>query len=188
MTEPETQTLWMDEPRERALVRAARGGDRQAFLALVAHYHRLVYRLSYALTRDHRHAADLAHESLQRAWSGMRGMPEGKRFIPWLLRITRNLSLSHARRRAGEPTPVTALRAAAVDPGSEAGGTARQILDALHELRPDEQMALALRTVEGLPYEEIARLLDHPVGHTLARLSTARGFLLERLPHGEADA
>ena len=47
-------------------------------------------------------------------------------------------------------------------------------------------MALALRVVERLPYGEIARLLDHSPGVTLARLSAARGVLLERA--GDSDA
>ncbi len=175
---------WMAEEREKRLVLAAQQGDRQAFLSLVKHYQRQVYGLAYALTRDHDHAADLAHDAFRRAWAGIKGIPEGKRFFPWLLRTTRNLSLTHARRRAGEPTSMTALGRIPVAPESEDADAYRLMLETLRELRPDEQMALALRVVERLPYEEIARLLDHSAGITLARLSSARGVLLARAGQG----
>lgn len=179
---------WMDESREAALLSSARLGDRQAFLALVEHYQRSVYRLAYALTRDHEHAAELARDSFARAYTGMKGMPEGKRFFPWVLRIARNLSVTHERRRAGDPTKTTALLEIAESGSETEAASARSILDALRELRPDEQMALALRVVERLPYDEIAELLDHSVGHTLARLSTARGVLLGRIDEPDEDA
>jgi RNA polymerase sigma-70 factor (ECF subfamily) len=165
----------MEVEREARLVREAQQGNRESFRELITHYERPVYRLAYALTREHERATELAHDSFSRAWSGLKGMPEGKRFFPWVLRIARNLSVTHGRRRAGTPTSpaATAENAASGHEDRE-----ERMREALRELRPDEQMALALRVVERLPYKEIAELLDHSVGVTLARLSTARGVLL----------
>ena len=177
MEQPKPGDLWMDEPREERLVLAAQRGDRQAIRALAAHYQRHVYRLAFALTRDREEAADLAFDAFGRAWSGIKGIPSGKRFFPWVLRIARNLSVAQARRRGGGGAVPAAAEAG---PRGETAVADQRMLDALRELRPDEQMALALRVVERLPYEEIAGLLDHSVGTTLARLSTARGLLLER--------
>lgn len=173
-----TGAIWLDETEETALVRAAQGGDRQAFLKLVDHYQRPLYRLAYALMRRRDDAHDVTHEAFERAWSGIRGIPEGKRFFPWLLRMARNLSVAQTRRRAGEPVPTPNLEALATEDERSDAMSEHRVLVALRSLRPDERMALALRVVKGLPYNAIAEWLDHPVGITLSRLSTARGFLL----------
>lgn len=185
--------LWMEELRESELVRAAQLGDREAYRDLVGHYARPVYRLAYALTRDHDVAATLARETFERGLSEIGRLPEGKRFFPWLLRFARNLSVTRARRRADAEA-----RAPGPDPGSGAGSRSdrepprpaeleQRLLDALSELRTDEQMALGLRVGERLPYAEISVLLDHSAGVTLARLSSARALLLTRTRDGIGD-
>jgi RNA polymerase sigma-70 factor (ECF subfamily) len=184
MSHGEDQNLWLEEARESSLILAAQKGDRRAFRALVEHYQRPVYRLTYALTRDHERAADLAREAFSRAWSGIAGIPSGKRFVPWLLRIARNLSVAHDRRRADDAMPSAPHDPGRAEPNGD-DGAARRMRDSLAALRPDEQMALALRIVERLPYATIAKFLDHSVGVTLSRLSTARGVLCERV--GDLD-
>jgi RNA polymerase sigma-70 factor, ECF subfamily len=171
---------WLDEAEETTLIRMAQQGNRQPFMTLVDYYQRPLYRLAFALTRRRDDATAITRESFERAWAGIRGIPEGKRFFPWLLRMARNLSVAQSRRRAGEP--MDAPDAAGRDSSDERDDamSEHRVLDALRSLRPDEQMALALRVVKGLSYSEIAAWLDHPVGITLSRLSTARGFLLSK--------
>lgn len=177
---------WMDEGVEIERVRAAQRGDDEAFRALARHHLRHVYRLAYALTRDHDDAADLTAETFQRARASIGTLPAGKRFFPWVLRIARNLSVTLARRRAGEPVLVNARAWSAADAPASEVETDLRVLKLLPELRPDEQMALALRVVERLPYEEIAALLDQSVAVTMGRLSNARGVLLGRARDGGA--
>jgi RNA polymerase sigma-70 factor (ECF subfamily) len=181
--------LWTDETREGELVRAAQLGDRDAYRELIRMYERPVYRLAYALTRVHDEAAALAVETFSRGLAEISRLPEGKRFFPWLLRFARNLSVTMARRRADAmakaeeaKTPTQANAPHGVEVELE-----QRILDALSELRPDEQMALALRIGEQLPYSEIAILLDHSAGVTLSHLSSARGLLLTRTRDGVGD-
>ncbi|HEX7079285.1 MAG TPA: sigma-70 family RNA polymerase sigma factor [Candidatus Eisenbacteria bacterium] len=187
MSAPKSHTrIWMDEGVEVERVRAAQRGDDAAFRELARHHLRHVYRLAFALTRDRDDATELTAETFERARAGIKGLPPGKRFFPWLLRITRNLSVTLARRRAGEPVLVNARAWKPGDAAPEDVEAELRVLRALPELRPDEQMALALRVVERLSYEEIAALLDHTVAVTIARLSSARGLLLARDGGGEA--
>lgn len=182
------QMPWLDEAVEQRLIRSAQSGDRQAFLELVDHYQRPLYRLAFALTRRRDDAGTITRETFERAWSGIHGIPEGKRFFPWLLRMARNLSVAQARRRAGERVHAPNFAAIQSDDERESAMSEHRILVALSSLRPDEQMALALRVVKGLPYSAIAEVLDHRVGITLSRLSTARGFLLAQETGGETGA
>lgn len=181
MSPSEPRFIWLEESEEKGLVRSTLQGNRQAFLALADHYLRPVYRLAYALTRDRDAAAGIAREAFGRAWFGLQGMPEGKRFFPWVLHLARNLSVAHARRHAGE-APVIADVAADASAGERADvAMERATREALRALRPDEQTALALRIVERLPHEQIGALLDQPTVIALARLASARGYLLQRV-------
>ena len=181
MSPSEPRFIWLEESEEKGLVRSTLQGNRQAFLALADHYLRPVYRLAYALTRDRDAAAGIAREAFGRAWFGLQGMPEGKRFFPWVLHLARNLSVAHARRHAGE-APVIADVAADASAEERADvAMERATREALRALRPDEQTALALRIVERLPHEQIGALLDQPTVIALARLSSARGYLLQRV-------
>ena len=186
MDSTKTPSLWMEQAREEDLVRAARLGDVEAYRELVRHYERPVYRLAYALTRRHEDAAELAFDTFLRGQAEIARLAEGKRFLPWLLRFARNLSVTLARRRAEQAAsegPKRAAPAASPDPAE----LEQRILDAMAELRPDEQMALALRICERLPYSDITTLLDHAAGVTLSRLSAARALLLTRSRDGIGD-
>jgi len=135
-------------------------------------------------------------ETFTRGLAEISRLPEGKRFFPWLLRFARNLSVTRARRRAEAEAKPLSDRIERPDPKAPEGESAapaspveleQRLLDVLAELRPDEQMALALRIGERLAYADIALLLDHSAGVTLSRLSTARGLLLTRTREGIGD-
>jgi RNA polymerase sigma-70 factor (ECF subfamily) len=182
-----THSLWMEETREAELVSAAQGGDPSSYRELIVHYQRPLYRLAYALTRHHDDASSLATETFVRGWAEIGRLPKGKRFFPWLLRFARNLSVTLARRRAEATAHAEGPRSpgsSSKDPNVE---LEQRLLDALPELRPQEQMALALRIGERLPYSEIATVLEHAAGETMSRLSSARALLLTKTCDGIGD-
>ena len=163
---------WMELQLEQELVDAAQNGDRDSFLELVRHYQRPVYQLAYAMTRNADDAASLAQETFVRAGKGIKDLPESRRFFPWVLRIARNLAVSLARKRAGSQKP----------------GGGGPLLRSFEELRPDEQMALALRVVQRLKYADIATLLDTSLGAAMVRLAQARALLIGRADSAGGDA
>lgn len=174
--------------KEVELLAAARDGDLPAYLELVRHYQEPVYRLAYALTRNPEDAATLARETFVRGWKGISGYPERRRFFPWLLRIERNLAVSMARRRG----PVSRAAEPPDLEGGEEGRSEREadarLLAVFGSLRPDEQMALCLRSVERLPYVEIAALLDISNAAAILRISSARSILLAQAARGTEPA
>ena len=175
-----SRLIWLEESEEHGLVRSALQGNRQAFLALADHYLKPVYRLTFALTRDRDVAAGIAREAFGRAWFGLKGMPDGKRFFPWVLHLARNLAVAHVRRHAGElPGVVPAAEDVSAEERDDAVRE-QALRETLRALRPDEQTALALRIVERLSHAEIAALLDQPPVIALARLASARGYLMQR--------
>ena len=172
-----TLNRWMDPGLEAHLLPVARRGDRKAFAEIARAYTRPIHRLAFALTRDPDEARDLARETFVRAWKGLKHLPADRPLYPWLARITRNLSVSLGRRRAG-----------AGEGGVERSARDEAYIAAFLELNADDQMALTMRVIEKLSYPEIAVYLEVPVRNVISRLSGARDHLRRRLAEGSEAA
>jgi RNA polymerase sigma-70 factor (ECF subfamily) len=175
---------------EDSLVRAAQGGDPSAFTEIVRRYQRSVYRTAYGLTRNASDADDLSQEAFVRAYQALGRFRAGEPLSPWLTRITVNLAFSLFRRRKRRPETsleplVEAGRqwAGEDDPAAnvEKHEHDRHVNDAFAELSEEHRVALVLRVVDGLSYDEIAKTLNVPIGTVMSRLSRARSDLKQRL-------
>jgi RNA polymerase sigma-70 factor, ECF subfamily len=191
MKTPAERNPVMDPGREAALVRAAQGGDQAAFAEIVRHHQRAVYRVAYALTRNSADADDLAQETFVRAYQAIGRFRAGEPLHPWLSRIAVNLTYSLYRRRKRRPeTSIEPLLEAGRqwasggdDPAEQAAEAEshRRLAEAFAGLSHEHQAVLTLRVVEDLPYDEIARVLNVPMGTVMSRLSRARAELRQRL-------
>lgn len=176
------RTAWMPAAEELQHLLRARKGDRKAFLALLRHYHRAVFRLAFALTRDVRTAFEITHEAVLRAHEDARHVPEGQRFFPWLAQLVRGLVRVRRRSdpRSGVPAPAS--------PGAPAMDLMRRTLEVLDSLDPDEQAALALAVAERLPYAQIETTLRIAPGTALGVIAGARSRFLDPAEGGEQAA
>jgi RNA polymerase sigma-70 factor (ECF subfamily) len=174
---------------DRALVRAAQRGDAQAFRALVERYQRRVVQLALGMVKDADEAMDITQETFVRVHRYLPSFKGDSSFFTWTYRIAMNLSLDVQRRKArservemGENDD--AEIEAAMDPPSHAlAGPQRQALneelrgkieEALAGLSENHRAILILREVEGLSYEELARVLGIRKGTVMSRLFHAR--------------
>ena len=173
-------------PGDDALVASAQKGSEAAFAELVRRYQRAVYRVAWALTRNDADADDLAQEAFVRAWGAIGRFEIGQPLYPWLARITTNLAYSLFRRRKRRPeTPIEPLLEAGMQFGVEDDPAEHAVTDernanlraCFSQLSPEHQAVLALRVVQDLSYEEIARALNVPTGTVMSRLARARGAL-----------
>ena len=188
-----TQGPWMEHGREAALVLAARRGELPALFELLRAFQLPLWRVCFALTRHRGECELLVQETARRAQKNIKQLPEGQSVLPWVLRLARNLALAQARRRAGEPrTAVAALR----PDGTRWEDGTRGVIDVAFEQRlltafaalsVDEQLVLALRLFERMPYAEIANALEQPLAATMHRIAMLRERL-EQPPPGEAAA
>ena len=183
-----------EQPRDdevRELLRAARAGDARAFGELVQRFMRSIYAVAYRLMGNHDDADDIAQETFVRAHAALARYDENYSFYTWLRTIATRLGLNEIEKRRRRQTSggetfesaAETVHAAAPDPAEElAGEELRAALEsALRALPAEYRAVLALRTFEDLSYEDIARVLEIPIGTVMSRLSRARTELKSRL-------
>ncbi|MFO8155537.1 MAG: sigma-70 family RNA polymerase sigma factor, partial [Thiohalospira sp.] len=154
-----------------------------------------LYRIAHRYTGSADEAEDLVQELLTRLYPRRRELAEVRVLRPWLLRSLHNLHVDRVRREARRPgdRPAESAEGGAVDvehlsgdaptPEELAAGqwTTRQLQAALDALNTDQRAVVVLHDVEGHTLEELASILETPVGTLKSRLHRARGRLRERL-------
>ena len=149
-----------------------------------------VYRLAYRLTGDRHDAEDLTQEVFVRVFRSLSSYTPGT-FEGWLHRITTNLFLDQARRRAkirfdafadGAETRIPS-RAVTPDFAVLEGIFDDDVENALAALPPDFRAAVVLCDIEGLSYEEIADVLGLKLGTVRSRIHRGRAMLRKALAH-----
>lgn len=183
----------LEARREAQLVKAAQGGDRQAFGHLVEHFQDRLVRAACGLVRDAGVAEDIAQETFVRAYLGLGRFRGDSAFYTWLFGILLNVYRRFLRRsRRDRTTGLTGVepvdgapspsRRAAV--GEELGRALRAIEHLPRRLRE----VMVLRHVEGMSYEQIAAAAGCRIGTVRSRLHRARALLVTRLGHTRVEA
>jgi len=160
------------ETREEALwIARAKTGDEAAYRWLLDRYRARAVRLAAHVLR--REAEDVAQEAFLKAFGRLSTLHGTSRFSPWLFQIVVRLCLDKKRlvRWASEVPDEFAPHSIA--PADDAD-TRLLVAALLDQLSPPMRAALVLREMEGLEYDEIAQVLNIPVGTVRSRLNSAR--------------
>ena len=179
----------------------ARSGREAAYRELVRRYERPVFALLYRMVRDRELAEDLAQETFVKALNAIDSYRPEFKFSSWIFKIANNAAIDHLRRREldtlsldGSPHAETpeAMQATALQIGArqespldavEARELGGAIEAAIGRLRPEYRSCILLRHVEGRAYEEIAEILDLPLGTVKTYIHRARNELRLALAH-----
>src|SRR5438128_3562606 len=177
---------------DRDLVGRARRGDREAFTQLIVQYQVPLYNMALRMVGRPDDAADIAQEAFLRAWEKIRTLREAP-FKSWLFQIAANLCYDHFRRgrRYGvmpdddqtSTSNVVGLGIATPDrqERAEANERTRLVRDSIAALDHDMRIAIVLRDVNGMAYDEIAAVLRVPLGTVKSRIARARAQVQEHL-------
>jgi RNA polymerase sigma-70 factor (ECF subfamily) len=161
-----------------AVLRRAQRGDEPAFAEIVRTYETLVFNYVLRLTGDRSNAEDLTQEVFLRVFQGLPRFSARCKFTTWLFQVTKNRVLDELRARERRPHTIVTLDDApaleTIDRPIEEGETIDAVWRAVHELNPDLKMALHLRDVVGLPYNEIADTLEITLSTVKWRIFKAR--------------
>jgi len=160
------------------LLRRAQHGDQQAFTALVRAYETPVHNYVLRLTGDRTLAEDLTQDVFVRVLNGLPKFSSRCKFTTWLFQITKNRVLDELRARERRPQGVVSFdempAIESYDQPPERIEAIDAIWRAVQDLNPDLKMALLLRDVVGLPYNEIADALEITLATVKWRIFKAR--------------
>ncbi|MEO8477865.1 MAG: RNA polymerase sigma factor [Actinomycetota bacterium] len=177
---------------DHELVARARGGDADAFGALVAQHQQAAFRVAWLIARDPGEAEDAVQEAFVKAWRAMPRFRAGSPFRPWILRIVSNEARNRAR--STRRRDALALREAAAAgtgdaaPSPEAAALSREdaeaLTRALERLPERDRLVIAYRWLLDLSEAETAEVLGVRPGTVKSRMSRALGRLREELDQG----
>ncbi|HET9064599.1 MAG TPA: sigma-70 family RNA polymerase sigma factor [Gemmatimonadales bacterium] len=180
---------------DQEVVRHAVLGREVAYQELMRRYQRPVFSLIYRMVRNRELAEDLTQETFIKVLGAIESYRPEYRFSSWIFKIANNASIDQLRRRAldtlsldGSPHAETPdaieatslqIRDATESPLDEVANRelGAQIEEAIGQLRPEYRSCILLRHVEGRPYEEIAEILDLPLGTVKTYIHRARNEL-----------
>lgn len=185
-----------DREVDQQLVERAQRGDKHAFELLIIKYQRRLARLISRFVRDGAEVEDVTQEAFIKAYRALPGFRGESAFYTWLYRIgintAKNYLLAFKRR-----VPTTTMFDAEESESFEEGGLLREVntpenelmskqvvevvSSSLERLPDDLRIALTLREIEGLSYEEIATVMNCPIGTVRSRIFRAREAIAENL-------
>ena len=168
---------------EILLISRARGGDREAFGALVEQYRDNVYRLAYRMCGNAYDADEAAQEAFVAAWRALPNFRGDAKFSTWLYRLTTNAAIDVMRREKRHQTVGDGEMMELADDADSPQETVERpeqqeaVQKALSTLSEEYREVLLLRYMEELDYAEIAEVLQLPSGTVKSRINRAKAAL-----------
>lgn len=181
---------------DQALVERAQGGDKYAFDLLVSKYQRKLSRLLSRFIRDSAEVEDVCQEAFIKAYRALPSFRGDSAFYTWLYRIGINTAKNYLvsqGRRAPTSTSFDAEEAESFEDASQLRdiNTPESLLlskqigqtvnSAMESLPEELRTAIVLREIDGMSYEEIASMMDCPIGTVRSRIFRAREAVAARL-------
>ena len=181
---------------DQAIVERVQQGDKEAYNILVLRYQHKVCDIAYKYVNNYVDANDIAQESFIRAYRALANFRGESSFYTWLYRIVSNTAKSYLEQNqkhrysvdVDDPEfdsqqDVKGLLISNDSPDAllESDELHKIVSQAMEDLPEDLKRAIVLREVEEMSYEDIASIMDTPIGTVRSRIFRARQFIEDRL-------
>ena len=186
----------MADLTEKLLIERCKQGDRDAFDTLVRNYEKRVYNLAYRLSGHYDDANDISVDAFLRVFQALRLFRGDANFSTWLFRIVTNVYLDRRKRMRNKQhlslqeyidLEETSIARQIEDPSptpdqlAESSEKTSILQTAIASLQDYQRVMVVLYHTEGLSYEEIAQVMELPIGTVKSRLNRARLVLRDKL-------
>lgn len=163
----------MDKAEEQRLIRAAQGGDAQAFEVLVNMHYETMYKMAFKWCGNKTDAEDITQEACIKLARGIGAFRFESAFTSWLYRLVINTAKDWYRKTGKEPSS-DGLETAQIASKSEDAVYTNEILAQIHKLPEGEKEALLLVMGEGLSHKEAGKILGCKESTVSWRIHEAR--------------
>ncbi len=180
------------EHDEAELISRCQQGNEEALKQIYDLYHRKVYRVAYGVLRHREEALDIVQEVFIKLFRSIKNFKGESRLSTYLYRMAINAAIDHVR-KAGKPIFSSLDGEEGFQPAEEPERRPDRIFlykelegkvnEALGKIPADQRMALILREVEGLSYQEIADSMGCSIGTVMSRLHYGRKRMQDLLKH-----
>jgi RNA polymerase sigma-70 factor, ECF subfamily len=185
-----------DRELDQVLVERAQQGDKKAFGLLVEKYHRKLGRLLSRMVRDQAEVEDVVQESFIKAYRALHNFRGDSAFYTWLYRIGINTAKNYLVSLGRKPQVMQDIEIDDVENYDEGGDMrtmdtpetalmtkeiAQTVNDTIASLPEELRTAITLRELEGLSYEDIAVIMQCPIGTVRSRIFRARETISQKL-------
>lgn len=192
----ETKPVNPERAIDQKLVEKAQKGDKRAFGILVEKYHKKLTRLLARMVRDQSEIEDIVQDSFIKAYRAINNFRGDSAFYTWLYRIGINTAKNHLVSLGRRPKAMNDVEIEDVE-NFEDGQELRNletpensmmtkeivatVNDTIESLPDELKEAISLREMDGLSYEEIAELMQCPIGTVRSRIFRAREAIADKL-------
>jgi len=180
---------------EKELIELLKKGDRDAFNVLIEQYQSKVINIAYGLLSDREDALDASQEVFVKIFRSIEGFKENSSLSTWIYRITANICKDYLRKRMrtaktvsidntdDEDNEIYTLPDTGDTPEQAAEKTEirREISEAIKSMSDDYKKVIILCDIEGLSYDDAAKILKCPTGTVKSRLNRARQNLRKKI-------
>jgi len=181
---------------DQILVECVLNGDKQAFELLVLKYQRKLMRLVLFFIKDHAEAEDIVQEAFIKAYKGLSSFRGESAFYTWLYRIGVNSAKNHINSQKRRVQTSSDNDTQDKDISSESDGLnesntpdsvlaskqlAEKVNEAMNSMQEELRIAISLREIDGMSYEEIADMMECPIGTVRSRIFRAREVIANKI-------
>lgn len=190
LTATPTAPVRLEAPvADATLVRQAQAGDLEAFDELIRRYQERIYATVYHMTSSHEDANDLTQESFIKAFRALGSFKGDSSFFTWLYRIAVNKTINFLKQRKNrgamslndldfnaehDPDLVSLISERTPRRDINLAELQEKLNEAMQRLSEVHRLVVTLHDIQGLPHEEIGRIMDCNVGTVRSRLFYAR--------------
>jgi len=173
----------MSKKDDTKLIERCKGGDRQAFEALLAEYEKPVFNAAYRMLNSRDDARDVTQTVFLKVFENFSQFDPSRRFFSWVYRIALNESINWiGREKRLEPLSAeTADEGRGPEQEAESARVGQDVQAALMTITEDYRTVIVLKHFLGCSYGEISEILDVPEKTVKSRLYTARQLLKDAL-------
>ena len=174
---------------QEELLERARNGDDEAFSLLIENYEKYVYNVILRIVEEKEEAKNIAQETFIKAYMSIKTFRKDSSFRTWIYRIAVNTAMDYLRKKVR--SEVNLVTAAEDELEIKSFQTPEEVIEQkltvemvrreISKLPVDYKIALILRDIEGMNYEEIASILKVNLGTVKSRIWRTRNLLRERI-------